>query len=137
MVKLIYSYEDVFRDGVGPVRKLLMKNSKTMYLLAKAKAIEKGPRMFRRFGGYCLTEPELKKIFLMEGFNPRKKTYESYISLWKEFGLIKALTTDANGGTVFYILLDDTESSDIPLFKGLDMKFPESKETTDPGIVVA
>ena len=93
--------------------------------------------MFRRFGGYCLTEPELKKIFLMEGFNPRKKTYESYISLWKEFGLIKALTTDANGGTVFYILLDDTESSDIPLFKGLDMKFPESKETTDPGIVVA
>lgn len=133
---LKYNQPDIDSDGVGPVRKLLMKNSKTMYLLAKAKATEKGPRRFRRFIGYGLTERELKRIFAMEGFNPKKKAMESYLEMWKEFELVKAMPLGEDNSNVILFILDPTEDSDMPLIKRLEVSFPDTTSTADAGVVV-
>ena len=42
-----------------------------MYVIAKAKAIEEGPKTFRMFSGFALTEADIKRIYTREGFtNP-------------------------------------------------------------------
>lgn len=114
-----------------------MKNGKTMYVLARATAIERGPRKFKRFVGYALTETELKRIFVLEGFNPQKKTMTNYIDMWLEFGFVKSYNgLGENGEKVYFFILDNDSSDESGLIMKLGLKFPDASATSDVGVML-
>lgn len=132
---LIYRDHHVKDDGVRAVRKCLMKNAKTMYLLARAKATERGPRKFKRFVGYALTDAEVKRIFIEEGFNPKKKSMNSYLDMWQEVGWTKRLNLGEEGDGVYFFVLG-SGTDDPSLIKKLELAYPDVTETADVGVMV-
>lgn len=112
-----------------------MKNNKTMYLLAKARAVKAGPRKFTRFVGYALTETEIKRIFILEGFSPKKKTMADYLDLWQEAGFVKCFNVGENGEKVFFFLLDALEQDDASLLKKIELTYPNTNATADVGVM--
>lgn len=112
-----------------------MKNSRTMYLLARARAIDKGPKKYSRFVGYALTEKELRRIFVLEGFNPAKGSIGKYIEIWEECGFVKKIAVGQEGEQVFYFVLDPT--ADFSLLKKIEIAYPETTETADCGVMLA
>lgn len=86
-----------------------MKNSKTMYGLAKAKAIEYGPRQYGKCAGFYLTKGEMKTLFIEEGFNTNRPTMGNYIAVWLELGYIYTIKQDGYDEPVHFFLLDDGE----------------------------
>lgn len=133
---VIYREEDDEYGGVRAARKCLMKNGKTMYVLARATAVERGPRKFKRIVGYALTEHELKRIFVLEGFNPQKKTMSNYIDMWLEFGFVKAFNLGEEGEKVYFFVLDKGTPEDTSLIKKLELAYPDVSETADVGVMV-
>lgn len=112
-----------------------MKNAKTMYQLARAKAIERGPRKFKRFVGYALTDAEVKRIFIEEGFNPQKKSMASYLAMWQEMEWMKRLPLGDEGDCVYFIILG-SGCEDPSLLKKLEISYPDVTETKDVGVMV-
>lgn len=86
-----------------------MKNSKSMFGLAKAKAIDYGPRQYGKCAGFYLTKTELKTLFIEEGFNVSRPTMNNYIGVWRELNYVYAVKQDGFDEPVFFFLLNDTE----------------------------
>ena len=84
-----------------------MKSNATMYRIAKAKAIEEGPRTWRSptgktYAGFYLTREELRTIFGREGFNVySSQTWLNRIKTWECFGQILPI-----GTTIFWTFGD-------------------------------
>ncbi len=112
-----------------------MKNQRTMYVLAKAKAIEDGPKTFRIFSGYALTEGEIKRIYTREGFtNP--KTIQRHLDIWKDAEWVVSQPVGANKESVYFFTLDDSDSVDRQRHMLLKSKFPDYDESL-PGVMYA
>lgn len=114
-----------------------MKNFKAMYALAKAKAIDKGPRRFRKLAGFALTEEELKKIYTLEGFVPKRSVWSSHAEIWEELGWARWYAVGENGSRVLYFVLEKEDPSNPPLLSKIGMAFPDMTETDISGVVVA
>lgn len=113
-----------------------MKNSKTMYELAKAKAIAKGPRKFRKLAGFALTESELKHLYLTEGYSPARKVWERNAALWEEIGWVKAYNVGINDEKVYYFILDPEELDSASYKIRISTSFPDMNESEFQGIVI-
>lgn len=99
-----------------------MRNQKAMYAIAKAKAVSLGPRRFKRFAGYALTDKELNETYLMEGFSANKKALSAHVDVWKTLGIvIPAKISEGDVETVYFFTIDD---AGLPM-KALTSAFPD------------
>lgn len=57
-----------------------MKSSKTMYEIAKAKALERGPKVFESYCGFITNRSELLELFRAEGF--KDETVDRFVKRW-------------------------------------------------------
>ena len=111
-----------------------MKNQKTMYLLAKARAIAEGPKAYRMMRGYALTETEVRRIYGREGFtNP--KTYDRHIGIWQEMGWVHISPVGENKENVYFFSLDDADSTERSLHMELRRRFSDCAEGDLPGVL--
>lgn len=112
-----------------------MKNQKTMYLLAKAKAINEGPKTYRMFTGYALTRGEVKRLYTGEGFT-KPDTFKRHIDIWVEVGWIMIQPVGPNKEDVFFFTLDDSNVSERGYHMELRTSHPECEEDL-PGVLYA
>lgn len=68
-----------------------MKSNWTMYRIARALAIEKGPRIVTDASGnraccYALYADELMEMYARNGFNIRGVTWRNNVSSWRIYG---------------------------------------------------
>ena len=90
-----------------PSEAIAMKNNKTMYELAKAKAIDYGPRLLGKYAGFYMTESELRILFAEEGFNIERPTMGNYVKVWRDLGRIFAVKPEGMEEASYFFLLDD------------------------------
>lgn len=86
-----------------------MKSNATMHKIAKALAIELGPREYttpsgKKIVGFFLTREELRGLFGREGFNVTTgNAWLNRIRGWEVFGDINPV-----GTTIFFLIPDTT-----------------------------
>lgn len=101
-----------------------MKNSIGMYNVARAKALAFGPRRYKRFAGYALTDREMYEIYLLNGFSTDKKAMKRHIEAWKQVGLVMAARVGDDENVVYFFQIDGTKDEDGRLVKELCERFP-------------
>ena len=112
-----------------------MKNQRSMYLIAKARAIAEGPKAYRMFRGYALTEAEVKKIYTREGFT-KAQTIQNHIDIWKEAQWVEVLPVGNNKEPVLFFVMDDIDSEDRQRHQVLKTSYPDCQESL-PGVMQA
>lgn len=113
-----------------------MKNSKTMYGLAKALAIEIGPRTFKTYTGYCLTQKEAEDVYRSEGFT-NMNTVSRHLDSWVQLNWVNRLNVDENAESVYFFVLDDTKAEDRILHQILVKNHPGLKDRVSQGVLTA
>lgn len=109
-----------------------MKNQRTMYVIAKAKAIEEGPKTFRMFSGFALTEADIKRIYTREGFtNPN--TIQKHLQIWEDVEWVVMQPVGTNKENVYFFTLDDSDSKERQCHMMLRTRFPNCEESL-PGV---
>ena len=103
-----------------------MKNCKGMYGLARALAIEKGPRRFGRAAGYCLTYKEVKILYVSWGFSMKRKTMGDHLLTWEDLGWVKRYQNGEGDSAVYFFLFEEN-SETIPLVREVEMRFQDMK----------
>lgn len=88
-----------------------MKNANSMYALAKASAIEQGPRIAAGQYGYALSMAELTRIYAQNGFNIRTRqgrppAMENHLGIWEAAGKAHVV-----GQLIFFELSPDEQRS--------------------------
>ena len=112
-----------------------MKNQKTMYALAKAKAIEEGPKTFRMLSGYALTEAEIRRMYAVEGFT-KPATIDRHLAIWKDVEWVDVQPVGPNRENIFFFTLDDSTSEERERHMSLRSKHPDCTESL-PGVFYA
>lgn len=99
-----------------------MRNQKAMYAIAKAKAVSAGPRRFKRFAGYALTDKELNAVYLTEGFSANKRAMNAHVDIWKTLGfVVPAKISEGDVEMVYFFTIDD---AGLPM-KALTSAYPD------------
>lgn len=111
-----------------------MKNQKTMYRLAKARAIREGPKTFMMISGFALTEAEIRDFYTREGFT--SKTADKHLDLWKELEWVDVKPVGGKKENVFFFTLDDSDRDERMTHMALREKFSECTESL-PGVMFA
>ncbi len=112
-----------------------MKNQKTMYALAKAKAIGEGPKTFRTLSGYALPEAEILRMYALEGFT-KPATIEKHLTIWQELEWVDVKPVGTNRENIYFFALDDSASDDRERHMSLRSKHPDCTESL-PGVFYA
>lgn len=102
-----------------------MKNSTGMYNVARAKAVLCGPRRFKRYAGYALTDRELYELYLLNGFSTNKNAMKRHIEAWKAVNLVLPARVGEDENVVYFFQIDGTRDEDGRLKRDLCTKFPE------------
>lgn len=107
-----------------------------MYELAKALAIQNGPRRFMKIAGYALTIAELRSLYIEWGFSMKRPTMKEHLKTWEEIGWAKHFNVGDNGAVVYFFLLDDKDPNTLPMMRSLTLAFPDMDKTEDLNGVV-
>lgn len=125
-------------DGVVavPSQVINTKNCKGMYELAKALAIQNGPRRFMKIAGYALTYSELRALYIEWGFSMKRPTMKEHLRTWEEIGWAKHFNVGADGSVVYFFLLNEKDPNTLPMLKSLTLAYPDMEKTSELNGVV-
>ena len=113
-----------------------MRNLKSMYDLAKAKAIELGPRKFKKLAGFALTETELKKLYTEAGFIPKRRVWSSHCEIWEDMQWARSFKVGDEGENVIFFTLDKADGKQASCLLTLTKKFPDMNDSGLCGVVI-
>ena len=79
----------------------MVYNTKAMYDLALARSLEIGPRVINLNGkptaAYAMRKTELKRLFVEQGYSPRRHTWINNVKDWDMFMALIPMDFEAEG----------------------------------------